>query len=127
MPKNKIDHRQQVDRATERTEFRFYLDNRRARYVYRMLGRLQLRWPVQIFGLALDYFWMNHPAGSNLHLLVDEKKRIYTVVEVLDNNYPRIVESDVYTGTLDSLLNSLRQEKYPDLVFGRANVLRREE
>lgn len=114
-----------LDNKDKPKEYRMYIQPHRARYITRMLARLQLPSPVNFINLCIDYFWQNHPGGSTVHLLVDVNRSTYVVIEHLDNGQPKLMETGDYLGSVDTLLYQLREERYPDLIFGRHNVLRK--
>lgn len=109
---------------TKRKEFRFELEPDLTRYVLRMRAQLGMR-SKDFFAMCVHHFRHAYPARGDLFLLVDEHHNTYMVVEIQDNGFPSVVETDSFTCRAASLLDTLRG-RYPDLIFGRTqHVLRK--
>jgi hypothetical protein len=112
------DHEHPIPRR--RKEFRFELSRELEQYTLRMKARLGMS-SADFFTMCLNHFRHSYPSHGDLFLLVDEEMNTYTIVEVEDSGFPRMIESDNFTCSVKSLVNNLR-DRYPSLIFGREHV-----
>lgn len=107
----------------KKKEFRFELPLNMETYVLRMKARLGMS-SADFFAMCINMFRHEYPSYGDTYLLVDEDRNTYSIVETQDSGFPRLIESDSFTCSTKSLVQTLRGV-YPSLIFGREHVFRR--